>query len=125
MNKLDYVNVPVLALIRLGKSGGYLSGGVSFGFLVSASADVKYVGTGTTNPADEVHDIKEFMNESDFSLVFGAGWEFPNGLVLSTRFFLGQKEVLKDPDDQLQENYSLPQGKNQVMQLSLGFLFGN
>ena len=124
INKLNYVNIPVMGLLRLGKTGGYISGGAMFGFLISASSDVKYSG-GTQPPQDEVHDIKEFINTNDFGWVFGAGWEFSNGLVLSMRYYLGQKEVLVEGIDPDTGAYYLPQGKNQVIQLNLGFLFGN
>lgn len=119
LDKLDYINVPVKLLFKLGQTGGYLSGGGQVGYLFSAKSDIKYSGNGA--PSDQEVDIKEYLEELDYGFVLGAGWEFRNGLILDFTYFLGQKQVLIEdvsPDD-----FFLPNGQNKVIQLTAGFMF--
>jgi hypothetical protein len=69
--KLDSLEVPVLVRYGLGQGGRglVLFGGPSVGFKLRAEASASFGGT----EADE--DISDEIEDVDFGLVFGAGWE--------------------------------------------------
>jgi len=69
--KLAYVSVPVL--VKVITSGGkwYVTSGLDFGFLSSASI-------GTISGSEET-DVKDLLTEFDLAVIFGVGRMFPVG----------------------------------------------
>lgn len=120
VDKLDYINVPLLLLFKLANTGGYLSAGGQAGYLISAKSDATYIGSNT--PSDQEIDVADYLEEIDYGFLLGAGWEFRNGLIIDFRYYLGQQEVLTE--EVMLEELFLPNGKNKVIQLTAGFMFG-
>lgn len=120
--KLSYINIPVIAKYYV-LEGLSIQAGPQVGFLVKAEMD--YVGT-TTNPhfSDQLEiytasssDVKSQLNNIDFGINFGAGYEFISGMFIDARYNLGLTKLPKE-HDLVDNDY-----KNQVIQISLGYKF--
>lgn len=81
----NYLNIPVL-LQYMGSRGIRLQTGPQVGFLLDA--DLKRNG-------NTVADLKQGMNEADFSWAFGLGFLSRNGLGVDARFNLGLTDVFE------------------------------
>lgn len=103
--QISYINVPVIFKLYT-PIGLNIQVGPQVGFLTTGEAENFANGATTTD------DIKDELNDNDFALALGAGWDFPFGLTLDARYNLG----LTDTD-----NPRTPQAKNQVWQFSAGF----
>jgi hypothetical protein len=62
---LDYISVPVVAQVFTRGGRGFVTGGIEIGFLSSASL-------ATVNSGEEL-DVKDLLESTDLSWVFGAG----------------------------------------------------
>lgn len=106
--KLNYVNVPLLANIRLGGGGDNtwsLLVGPQIGFRTSAKAEAN----------DEELDIKDDTEGTDFGLVAGLAGMFRN-FVVDARYTWGLSNINADElDDQ--------KVKNRVFTISVGVVF--
>ncbi|WP_313804599.1 porin family protein [Flavobacterium sp.] len=98
--KLDYINVPVLAKIHLGKVFS-IEAGPQFGLKISE----KYENEDSSIETDDV-------NEFDTALAAGVSLNFDGGFFISGRFTQSLNEVVKDSGS-----------KNQVIQAGVGFKF--
>lgn len=98
--KLDYINVPVLAKIYLGKAIS-IEAGPQFGLKVGE----KYENQDSTTETNDVNDF-------DTALAVGLSFNFDGGVFLSGRFTQSLNEVVKDSGS-----------KNQVFQAGIGFKF--
>lgn len=105
---LDYLTVPVF-LNYYPSSNFFLSAGPQFGYLLSASVEDV---TGNI-------DIKNSLQDIDFSLAFGLGLDFES-MQVSARYVAGMTDAVYDPA--ILAFYNL-QGtfKNSVVQLSFGY----
>lgn len=101
--KLDYLNIPILANIYVTK-GLALKVGVQPGFNVTHKYKVE---KGSASASDDIDGVKSF----DFSIPVGASYEFSN-LVLDARYNWGLTKVFKDANS-----------KNSVFQITLGYKF--
>jgi hypothetical protein len=79
---LTYATIP-LALRYQTEGGFFGEAGIQPGFLLSAKD--KYEG--------ESIDYKEYLSSFDFSILFGAGYEFPNNLGIGIRLIPGLTNV--------------------------------
>lgn len=108
---LSYVEIPVLANIHFGENL-YISAGPYAGLLTSVK--IKDVdGEGDINEVEELD--RDDFNTFDYGLAAGVGVNFNSGTV-GVRYNYGLQDV--DP-----ENEYLPNGKNSVLQLYVGFNF--
>ncbi|MGX7666876.1 porin family protein [Flavobacterium pedocola] len=98
--KLDYINVPVLAKIYLGRAFS-IEAGPQFGLKVGEKYE-------NEDSSVETNDVNDF----DTAIAAGVSLNFPGGLFLTGRFTQSFNEVIKDSGS-----------KNQVFQAGLGFKF--
>lgn len=103
--KLDYINIPIV-LKRNFNSGLNVHAGPQLGILTSAKVDWKAQGSS----GDE--DIKDELEDIDFSLCLGVGYEFTSGLGFDLRFNIGLTDIDDDMD-----------GKHTVGQLTVSYAF--
>lgn len=103
----SYLNIPILLKLYL-VAGLNLQIGPQFGFLTKAKSenDIMEQIVGAT-------DLKDAYKGSDVSLALGAGWDLPFGLTVDARYNLGLSKI--------NDNAGIPESKNQVFQVSLGY----
>lgn len=88
--KADYLDVPILARLTLGKGvRGYLFAGPSLDFRLNAK-----VGTSFLGESDD-QDVSEDVESFEFAIVFGGGVEF-GPLLLEARWSEGLTDVVKE-----------------------------
>lgn len=104
--KLDYVQIPLMARYYVSE-GFNMEAGPQIGFLTSSEIEVEDVGV----------DAKDFMSGFDYGLNFGLGYKLPAGIFLQGRYNLGLANVF-DSDE-----FEDDEGKNSVIQLSVGYMF--
>ena len=120
--ELQYVNVPIVANCYL-FPGFALKAGVQFGFLTSAKEKYEFdhnIPTAAAAAAGlpdkgkhETQDFKSNCKKFDFSIPFGASYEFSN-VVIDARYHLGLTKINKEGN----ESY-----KNSVFMLTFGYKF--
>lgn len=99
-NKLDYLNIPVMAKYYVTEAFN-VEVGPQIGILLSAKVDGE--------------DYKDEVKSVDFGLGFGAGYNFTENLSLGLRYNLGLSNTIKEDSD-----YKV---KNSVLALSLAYKF--
>lgn len=104
--KLNYINIPVLAKFYITKQFT-VEGGPQLGFLVSAKA--------------EGEDIKDDFKSVDTGFNFGAGYNFTDNISVNLRYTVGLSNVLDYEVDDADEYFDSP--KNSVLALTLGYKF--
>ena len=104
--KLNYINIPVLAKFYITKQFT-VEGGPQLGFLVSAKA--------------EGEDIKDDFKSVDTGFNFGAGYNFTDNVSVNLRYTVGLSNVLDYEVDDADEYFDSP--KNSVLALTLGYKF--
>jgi hypothetical protein len=98
--KLDYLNVPVLAKFMVAE-GFSIEVGPQVGFILSAK--------------DDGEDVKDFLKSTDFSGAVGLAYEMATGLNFAARYTLGLGNIVDESGTDL---------KNNVFQVSIGYIFG-
>lgn len=111
--KNDYLNIPVLAKIYV-KDGWNVFLGPQLGFLVSSKLN------GTAGDATVSIKTSDYYKKVDFSLVFGAGYQFDRGLLVSFHYNAGLCKTFKDNSDITD---SRDNSRNQVLQFNVGWRF--
>ncbi|RFN58056.1 porin family protein [Marixanthomonas ophiurae] len=111
--QLDYINVPVMAKVYI-VEGLYAEAGPQIGFNVKSEID--------SDPDDEGSgDIaidEDIINDVDFSVGVGAGYQFNNGLFLNARYNFGLSDVFNNEDLLIDSD-----AKNSVFAVSAGYSF--
>jgi len=116
--KMDYLTIPVMAKFYL-VDGFNLQFGPQVAFLLNAETEgdlemgvqpIDAVGSAIIN--DE--NVPDVFKTADLGVNFALGYEAPLGLTLDARYSAGLVDVVVDKDYEL---------NNQVIQLSLGYLF--
>ncbi len=97
--KIDYINMPILAKIYLGKTIA-IEAGPQFGLKINENIE-------TENTAAETNDVNSF----DTALAAGLSINFDN-VFISGRYTYSLNEVIKDSN-----------AKNSVFQIGVGFKF--
>lgn len=107
--KLDYLNLPIMAKIKI-IDELYIQAGPQIGFLLSAKDDFKSEGDSGSD------DIIDELNIIDFGANLGLGYQFESGLNFGARYNLGLPNI---------NNIAGNNFKNQngVFQFSVGFRF--
>ena len=100
-NKLDYINIPVLANVYVAK-GLAVKLGVQPGFKVNEEVKLSANGSSTSHDTDETKSV-------DFSIPVGLSYEF-NNVVLDARYNFGLTKIADGSD-----------AKNSVFQITLGY----
>lgn len=100
--KTDYVNIPVLGQYMFG-NGFRLQTGPQIGFLTNADVEV----------SGNKQAVREFLNTTEFSWAFGAGFLTKSGLGIDARYNLGISDIAKDA----------PEIKNRTWQFGLFYQF--
>ena len=96
--QIDYVNVPILAKLYLGKIFS-IEAGPQFGFKVSEKTE-------SSNNSSLENNVKSF----DTAIAAGVSFNFSEGAFISGRFTQSLNEVIKDSNS-----------KNMVFQVGIGF----
>jgi len=111
--KIDYVQVPALARVRLGtRSPLSVLFGPSFGFKTGA----RFSTTGT--PTDDSQDLGDQIKGFDFGLAAGAGLDVGH-LVVDARYTWGLTNIAKAAANPTDQDHV----KNRVLSLSIGVRF--
>ena len=105
---LNYVELPVLAHVRLGRLF-YATGGPSMAFRVQAKGRSRF--SGSTEDIDISEDVERF----DFGIAMGGGVELGR-LIIDGRYTLGLTDADKDKTDTTTT-------KNRVISITAGFRF--
>lgn len=105
---LNYLNVPLIAKYYV-INGFSIEAGPQIGLLLSAKN--KY----TVYGSESTEDIKDTMKSIDFGLNLGLGYKLGNGLNFGARYIMGLVSADK--------GYSGSDGKNEVIQISVGYFF--
>ena len=108
--KLDYINVPVMAKIKV-IDELYIQAGPQVGFLLSAKDEFK-----STNDSGE-EDIKGDLNTIDFGANLGLGYQLESGLNFGARYNLGFSNINNGGGSSDFKKH------NGVFQFSVGFRF--
>lgn len=110
---LSYINIPLLAQVKLPEIVEGLSahGGLQFGFLLSANEK----GTFRGNTVDL--DIKDDFKGLDASFVIGAGYEMESGLNFGLRYNAGLNDINNQTDEDADAKVN-----NQVFQIWVAYL---
>ncbi len=102
---LTYIDLPILIRYQPVKLLN-IHAGPQFGYLISAVQD--------DLSGDEKMDIKDWYNNADIGLLFGAEANLPFNINLTVRYILGLSEVTNDVE------YIEP-WKNNFIQVSVGY----
>jgi opacity protein-like surface antigen len=105
-DKLNYINIPVLAKFYITKQFT-VEGGPQLGFLVSAKSDG--------------HDSKDNFKSVDTGFNFGAGYNFTDNVSVNLRYTVGLSNIADYDVNDTDEYYDSP--KNSVLALTLGYKF--
>jgi len=105
---LDYLEVPVDFAFMLGDGGFALSTGPYFAFLMSSK--LKFEGE-----SDDMEDISAM----DIGLNFGASYLINEQILIDARYGMGLMDITND--DTMGDEVSV----NGVLQISVGYVFGN
>lgn len=107
-DKFTYLSVPVMLKFYI-VSGLNIHAGPQFGFLLDGDRNFEgALGSGST-------DIKDYYKDTDISLSFGGGWDFPFGLSADVRYNIGVQDINEATDGE--------EAKSRVFQVSLGWNF--
>lgn len=109
-NKIDYINVPILANVYIAK-GLALKAGIQPGFKVNSKNEVKISGD-DANRGDYTNDLK--AESVDFSIPMGISYEFCGGFCFDARYNLGLTKVWTENGKDV---------KNSVVQITFGYKF--
>ena len=107
--KLDYINLPIMAKIKV-VDELYIQAGPQIGFLLSATDEFK-----STNDSGE-DDIKDSLKNLDFGANIGLGYQFESGLNFGARYNFGLSNINDVAGFDVKN-------QNGVFQFSVGFKF--
>lgn len=105
---VDYIDVPVLARVRLAHLF-FVEGGASMGFRLRAKARARFSG------ATEEIDMSDSVQRFDLGVAMGGGVELGR-LILDGRYTLGFTDIDKDKTD-------ASQAKNRTLSATIGVRF--
>lgn len=105
-DKLNYINIPVLAKFFITKQFT-VEAGPQLGFLVSAKSDG--------------HDSKDDFKSVDTGFNFGAGYNFTDNVSVNLRYTVGLSNIADYNAEDFNEYVDSP--KNSVLALTLGYKF--
>lgn len=130
----SYINLPIMGKFYVAE-GLSLEFGPQVGFLMSSKADIEskistgFLGGIKTNIPTE-RDLKESSNTIDFALNAGLGYKLDSGLYFSARYNFGLTPTIKENIAVNTINpipaytvVSADDGKNGVIQVSIGYFF--
>lgn len=117
-NKIDYINIPVMAKYYL-IEGLALEAGPQVGFLTSAKSEYEMSHEGEIM-ISETFDFKDELKSIDFGIGVGASYRLEAGAFLSIRYNFGLTNI----GDSKDENFkSFEKTKHGVFQISVGYSF--
>ena len=111
--KLDYISLPILAKYKF-TPGFSAHLGPQVGFLINAESEYEAKYDGLTER--ETEDIKDYMNNIDFGIAGGLGYELNMGVFVNARYYMGLSNIFDDGDSDYSQH-------NNVLQLSVGYMF--
>ena len=109
---LDYLEVPVDFAFMLGDGGFSLSAGPYLAFLMGANA--KYDGE-----SENINEDNDNFNGMDFGLNLGTSFLINEQILIDARYGMGLMDITND--DTMGDEVSV----NGVLQISVGYVFGN
>ena len=120
--KVDYLNIPVIIMFYP-KENFSIGIGPQLGILMSAKVEVDDSGSLYSDGSYTI-DIKEHVNDFDFSLNIGIGYHLRNGLFFQGRYNLGLSDALVTNDNSGYSANVNIDNQNSVFQLSVGYILG-
>lgn len=112
-DKLDYINIPVLAKYYITDRFSFELG-PQFGFLIKAESKDEIIVNDVKTT--DTRDFKNEVNSFDFGIGAGLAYDLSNGIFLNGRYNLGLTNVGKSD-----EYYK--DAKNGVIQVGVGYKF--
>jgi hypothetical protein len=125
---LNYLNIPVMVKYNLGGSPLYIQAGPQFGILVSSKGDLNQIENGFIAGQPTFNqNLNRYLNSTDFGIAFGAGIKLPAKLDASIRYTIGITDINKNSAGStfaggLQPSFSTAYTRNQVFQVSVGYM---
>lgn len=111
--KLDYINVPIMAKYYI-IDGFSVEAGPQIGFLMKAESELDTTIAGVNSNVKG--DNKDSFKSTDFGLGLGLAYDLPVGLFVNARYNLGLSDI--------RENSSAGDAvKNNVIQVGIGYKF--
>ncbi|RRA92304.1 porin family protein [Paenimyroides viscosum] len=111
--KLDYINVPIMAKYYI-IDGFSVEAGPQIGFLMKAESELDTTIAGVNSNVKG--DNKDSFKSTDFGLGLGLAYDLPVGLFVNARYNLGLSDI--------RENTSAGDAvKNNVIQVGIGYKF--
>jgi hypothetical protein len=106
-SNFDYFNIPIILKLYT-VAGINIQVGPQFGFISGAKYPIS-----SGQGSQSLQDITNQLKGSDVSVAMGLGWDLPFGLSVDGRYNLGVSKA--------NNTSSIPDIKNQVFQLSIGY----
>lgn len=119
-NRLNYLNIPILANFYV-TNGLALKAGIQPGFLLSGKYRAKVNG-GSWN----TEDTKHYFKSTDFAIPVGISYTFEQGLVIDARYNISVTDIATDEFKELYDagdNERLNKATNRVFSLTVGWKF--
>ena len=118
---LEYLNIPVMARFYVAK-GLSLGVGLQPGFLTKAKAKAEGQGFNLDNEGD----MKDLCNKFCLAVPLSISYELPFGLTFDARYTMGLNDTCKEnKSGQTGHSWNTRyDGKNSVIQLTVGYKFG-
>ncbi|WP_165822197.1 porin family protein [Hymenobacter edaphi] len=122
--KLNYLNVPILAKVYLGKVFN-LQAGPQIGFLLGAQREGQVMYSTVSGYKSEKVDVRDDY-KNDLALCGGLGADLPFGLIVAARINYGLTDIDKNPVTRaIRDSDSIIGGlHNRSLEFSLGYAFG-
>lgn len=119
--KLDYINIPIMAKYYI-VDGFSVEAGPQVGFLMKAQSDLDVTAAGiTTNLKND--DNKDIFKGVDFGINFGLAYDLPMGAFINARYNLGLSKIVENKDKFSPSDYIGLDSKNAVIQVGVGYKF--
>ena len=126
VQKMDYINLPVMAKLSLAE-GLSLEVGPQFGYLMSAKQVTSGFDTAATGIDNETVDLldeknvgKDYLKKLDVSAALGLSYRLACGVEVSARYNLGLTAMT---DKDLDSNGKKLAPKNNVISVGVGYRF--
>lgn len=122
-NKLNYLNIPVLAKLYISEKFALLAG-PQFGLLMSAKKDFDISETisGVNDTYSESIDAKNFYKSVAMSFNLGTTYSITENIFVDARYNLGLSNISKNYTDENGDAIST-NIKNNLIQFSVGYKF--
>ena len=94
-NNLDYLEIPIMAKLKMGKQWSLYGGGYA-GLAISKKVKVTILGQSAEFPIED-----SLMNDLDYGLLFGAEVSITDKILIDARYNMGLTDVFKSGNSKI------------------------